>query len=176
MTTTVRNIFSIYLSQTNRILTVKNTSKVYGPECWRTYLDCNMHQVYHPFNILSTFFYTGVEFSHIPPDFFCASSHDPDDLAQLGIDAEGGGLARGCDGVDGTSSSRKTRICASLEYSRPKSDRYIHKIRSAEHGGEFYDLNPGTDPETRLADKLASVESGVPETDDVQNPKYNNDW
>ncbi|XP_055388873.1 uncharacterized protein LOC129617856 [Condylostylus longicornis] len=121
----------------------------------------------------------GVEFAYIPPDFFCSASHDPDDLAQLGIDWDGGGCADGDEGAIGRSaddSTRKTRVTAGLEYSRPKSDRYIHKIRAADRANEFYEIAPSTDPEVRAAERSGDVEQGVPENDDVTNPKYNNDW
>lgn len=136
--------------------------------------------------VLSTscvyYVFVGVEFAHIPPDFFCASSHDPDDLVQLGIDCEGGGRAQGEYEIGykndnpKLSNSRKVRITSTLQYSRPKTDRYIHKIRSSENANEFYDLNPATDPEMRLAESLVNVEQGVPQNDDVTKPQYNQDW
>lgn len=101
----------------------------------------------------------------------------------MGIEGEGGGRAQGDSGVYGTvggntkqESNRKSRIKTSLEFSRRKSDKYIHRIRSSEREDEFYELNPSTDPEVRIAQKLVDVESGVPMSDDVTNPKYNTDW
>lgn len=135
----------------------------------------------------------------MPPDFFCSTSHDPDDLAQILTDYEGGGLAEGSEdnnsnnmegaGADGssndststrttstTTTTRRARVAGHLHYTRPQSDRYIHKIRSAKRDDEFYELNPSADPELRLEDRLVTIDPGVPENDDVTNPKYNTDW
>lgn len=124
----------------------------------------------------------GVEFAYVPPDFFHAASHDPDDLAQLQLDFEGGGKAPGGNAEQpsprrrSSNCGRKQRTLQSLTHLRPKSDARIHTIRAADHPLEFFDQKDEPAVAGVAGEKLLELETGVPENDDVLNPKYNTDW